>query len=81
MRQRPRTRGEDQESARTGTGGVDTPDSMDSIYLNYFLSYYFIFNGLMYRTIVIFGFYVTKRYRLTIFVRVLDTVIFFVKLN
>jgi hypothetical protein len=73
--------GEDQESARTGTGGVDTPNSMDSVYLNCFLSYYFIFNGLMYHTIVIFGFYVAKRYRLTIFIRVLDTVIFFVKLN
>jgi hypothetical protein len=35
----------------------------------------------LYRTILIFGFYVAKRYRLTIFVRVLDTVIFFVKLN
>jgi hypothetical protein len=35
----------------------------------------------MYRTIEIFGFYVAKRYRLTIFIRVLDTVIFFVKLN
>jgi hypothetical protein len=78
---RPRTRGEEQESTRTGTGEVDTPDSVDSVYLNYFLSYYFIFNNLMYRTIVIFGFYVAKRYRLTIFIRVLDTVIFFVKLN
>jgi hypothetical protein len=29
--------GEDQESARTGTGGVDTPNSVDSVYLNYFL--------------------------------------------
>jgi hypothetical protein len=29
----------------------------------------------------IFEFYVAKRYRLTIFVRVLDTIIFFVKLN
>jgi hypothetical protein len=37
IRRQPRTRGEDQENARSGTGGVDTPDSMDSIYLNYFL--------------------------------------------
>jgi hypothetical protein len=35
----------------------------------------------MYRIVVIFGFYVAKYYRLTIFIRVLDTVIFFVKLN
>jgi hypothetical protein len=35
----------------------------------------------MYRTIVIFEFYVAKRYRLMIFIRALDTVIFFVKLN
>jgi hypothetical protein len=35
----------------------------------------------MYRIIVIFGFYVAKRYHLTIFIRVLDTVIFFIKLN
>jgi hypothetical protein len=37
IRRRPRTRGEDHESARSGTGGVDTPDSVDSIYLNCFL--------------------------------------------
>jgi hypothetical protein len=37
IRRRLRTRGEDQESARTGTGGVDTPDSVDSVYLNCFL--------------------------------------------
>jgi hypothetical protein len=35
----------------------------------------------MYRTVVIFGFYDAKRYRLTIFIRVLDIIIFFVKLN
>jgi hypothetical protein len=35
----------------------------------------------MYRIIIIFGFYVAKRYRLTIFVRVLDTVIFFRKIE
>jgi hypothetical protein len=29
--------GEDQESVRFGTGGVDTPNSVDSIYLNCFL--------------------------------------------
>jgi hypothetical protein len=60
--------GEDEESARFGTGGVDTPDSVDSIYLNCFCMYYFIFNRLMYRTIVIFVFYVAKCYRLTIFI-------------
>jgi hypothetical protein len=70
IRRRPRTRGKDQESARTGTSGVDTRDSVDSVYLNCFLSYYFIFNGLMYRIILIFGFYVAKCYRLTIFIRV-----------
>jgi hypothetical protein len=37
IHRRPRTRGEDQESARTGTGGVDTHDSVVSIYLNCFL--------------------------------------------
>jgi hypothetical protein len=37
IRRRPRTRGENQESARIGTGEVDTPDSVDSIYLNCFL--------------------------------------------
>jgi hypothetical protein len=37
IRRWPRTRGEDQESMRTETDGVDTPDSVDSIYLNYFL--------------------------------------------
>jgi hypothetical protein len=31
IRRRPRTRGEDQESARTGTGRVDTLDSVDSV--------------------------------------------------
>jgi hypothetical protein len=43
IRRRPRTRGEEQESARTGTGGVDTPDSVDSIYLNYFFIILFYF--------------------------------------
>jgi hypothetical protein len=43
IRRRPRTRGEDQESARTGTGGVDTPDSVDSIYLNCFLYHTILF--------------------------------------
>jgi hypothetical protein len=37
IRRRPRTRGEEQESARAGTGGVDTPNSVDSVYLNCFL--------------------------------------------
>jgi hypothetical protein len=36
-------RGEEQESARIGTGGVDTPDSMDSVYLNYFFNHTILF--------------------------------------
>jgi hypothetical protein len=36
IRRRSRTRGEDQESARAGIGGVDIPNSVDSIYLNCF---------------------------------------------
>jgi hypothetical protein len=43
IRRRPRTRGEEQESARTGTGGVDTPNSVDSVYLNYFLYHTILF--------------------------------------
>jgi hypothetical protein len=43
VRRRSRTRGEDQESARTGTGGVDTPDSVPSVYLNYFLYHTILF--------------------------------------
>jgi hypothetical protein len=43
IRRRPRTRGEDQESARTGTGGVDTPDSVDFVYLNCFFIILFYF--------------------------------------
>jgi hypothetical protein len=43
IRRRPRTRGEDEESARSGTGGVDTPDSVDSIYLNCFCMILFYF--------------------------------------
>jgi hypothetical protein len=43
IRRRPRTRGEEQESARTGTGGVDTPDPVHSIYLNCFLYHTILF--------------------------------------
>jgi hypothetical protein len=43
IRRRPRTRGEEQESARTGTGGVDTPDSVDSVYLSCFLYHTILF--------------------------------------
>jgi hypothetical protein len=43
IRRRPRTRTEDQESARTRTGGVDTPDSVDSVYLNCFLYHTILF--------------------------------------
>jgi hypothetical protein len=43
MRRRPRTRGEEQESARTGTGGVHTQDLVDSVYLNYFFIILFYF--------------------------------------
>jgi hypothetical protein len=35
--------GEDQESARSGTGGVDTPHSVDFSYLNYFCMILFSF--------------------------------------
>jgi hypothetical protein len=42
IRRRPRTRG-DQESARSGTRAVDTPDSVDSIYLNCFCMILFYF--------------------------------------
>jgi hypothetical protein len=43
IRRRPRTRGEDEESTISGTSGVDTPDSVDSIYLNYFCMILFYF--------------------------------------
>jgi hypothetical protein len=43
IRRRVRTRGEDQESARSGTGGVDTPDSVDFSYLNCFCMILFSF--------------------------------------
>jgi hypothetical protein len=43
IRRRLRTRGEDQESARTWTGRVDTPDSMNSVYLNGFCIILFYF--------------------------------------
>jgi hypothetical protein len=35
--------GEEQESARTGTGRVDTPDLVDSVYLIYFLYHTILF--------------------------------------
>jgi hypothetical protein len=43
IRRRARTRGEDEESARSGTGGVDTPDSVDFLYLNCFCMILFSF--------------------------------------
>jgi hypothetical protein len=45
IRRRARTRGEDQESARSGTCGVDTPDLVDFLYLNYFCIIIFFLIG------------------------------------
>jgi hypothetical protein len=43
IRRRARTRGEDEESARFGTSGVDTADSVDFLYLNCFCMLLFSF--------------------------------------
>jgi hypothetical protein len=43
IRRQARTRGEDEESARSGTGGVDTLDSVDFLYLNCFCMILFSF--------------------------------------
>jgi hypothetical protein len=43
IRRRARTRGEDEESARSGTGGVDTPDSVHFLYLFCFCMILFSF--------------------------------------